>query len=132
MLYIISVAFSFASLNVVDDKCYICYKKFLLNHPRKIIIRIEQLVLHSTIYTTIVSQSHRPKYLQSVTAQCMQRFFKNIYLISTVNKEEIRLTERVYSVAIPGLSSYYPTRSLLIPSPQPYAEGITTCPISRT
>ena len=132
MLYIITVAFCFARLNVVDGKCYICYKNFLLNHLRTIIIRIEQLLLHSTIYTTTVCQSHRPNYLQSVTARCMQSFFLNIYSISTVNKEEIRLTERVYSVAIPGLSSYYPTGSLLMPSPQPYVGGITTCPISRT
>ena len=45
MLYIITVAFYFASINVVDGKCYICYNKSLLNHLRTIIIRIEQLLL---------------------------------------------------------------------------------------
>ena len=97
MLYIITVAFYFASLNVVDGKCYICYNKFLLNHPRTIIIRIEQLLLYSTIYTTTICQSHRPNYWQFVTAQCMQSVCKNIYSISTVNREEVRLLERVYS-----------------------------------
>ena len=81
MLYIITVAFYFTSLNVVDDKCYICYKKFLPNHPRTFIIRIEQLVLHSTMYTTTVCQSHKPNYLHLVTSQCMQSVCKNIYSI---------------------------------------------------
>ena len=91
MLYIITVAFYLASSNVVDGKCYICYKKFLINHIRTIIIRIEQLLLHSTIYTTIVCQSHRPNYLQSVTTQLMQSVCKKIYSISTLNMEEMRL-----------------------------------------
>ena len=97
MLYIITVAFHLASLNVVDRKCYIFYKKFLLNHPRTIIIRIEQRLLHLTLYTTIVCQIHRPNYLQSITTQCMQSACKNIYSISKVDKEDIRLLERVYS-----------------------------------
>ena len=96
MLYNITVAFYFASLNVVDGKCYICYKNFLINHLRTIIIRIEQLLLNSTIYTTTVCQSHIPNYLQSVTSQCMQSVFKNIYSISTVNKEDIILLEGVH------------------------------------
>ena len=45
MLYIITVAFLFASLNVVDGKCYTWYNTFLLNHLRKIIISIEQPLL---------------------------------------------------------------------------------------
>ena len=97
MLYIITVEFYFTSLNVVDGKCYILYKNLLIKHLRTIIIRIEQLLLHSTIYTTTICQSHKPNYLHSVTAQCMQSVSKNIYSISTVNKEEIILLERVYS-----------------------------------
>ena len=89
MLYIITVSFYFASLNVVDGKCYICYNNFLLNHVRTIIISIEQLLLHSTIYTTTVCESHIPNYLHSVTTQCMQSVCKNIYSISTMNREEI-------------------------------------------
>ena len=97
MLYIITVEFYLARLNVLDGKCYIYYMNFLINHPRTIMIMIEQLLLHSTIYTTTISQSHKPNYLQSVTAQCMQSVCKNIYSISTANREEIRLLERVYS-----------------------------------
>ena len=95
ILYIITVAFYLESLNVVVGKCYIFYNNFLLNHPRTIIIRIEQLVLHSTIYTATICQSHRPNYLHSITTRCLQSVCKNIYSISTVNMEEITHLEGV-------------------------------------